>query len=153
MGLLTSCEQAQKQLDSKDTNMLVAAPYQEPCLQWADKYKTLLNCMADRGFAVTRVAEDRVEYEYLTDGRRTETAAILFDKDKNYVAAEVMVDNYLVTPEQVRQFLEQNYVFVTTVSSPATEYYFRSKVAEDSIQVMMHIVDARPVIEYTKTAR
>lgn len=149
MGLLTSCEQAHKQLDSKD-NMLISAPYVEPCLDWTVDYKALLNNMRDRGFVTTHIAPSRVEFAISREGRETETAAVLLDEEQAYIGAEVCVTDYTVTTAQVRRYLEQNYVFVKEVQTPTAEAYFHSKVLEDSILITYSVREAKPFIRYDK---
>lgn len=148
--LCASCtEQNLPVVESKD-NMLISAPYVEPCQDWTMDYKSLLNGMRDRGFTTTHITPSRVEFAIRREGRETETAAVLLDEEQAYIGAEVHVTDYTVTTEQVRRYLEQNYVYVTSVTSPVAETYYHSKVAEDSILVTYSVRDARAFIRYDK---
>lgn len=149
LSLLCACKKPDNTILG-NTSMQVVAPYQEPCLVWTDDYKTVLNKMRDRGFVADQVSAQQVSYNYYSQGLLTETASLRWDEEKNYVGASVEVLNYTVTPEYVRQWLGQNYTFVTSTTNPSLEYFYRSKVLTDSILISMQMHDGHPAIYYQK---
>lgn len=148
---LTACDQEKSPVgQNPGESMLIRAPYAEPYLDWHADYKALVNNMAQRGFATTRIGETALYYEYQSQGRCLETVTLQLDEEQNYRSAEVVVTDYTVTEADVRKYLSQQYQQTGSTQHPQYETFYQSKVREDSVLVSMLMRDGHPTITYTK---
>ncbi len=99
---------------------------------------------------VSEITEQAVNYNYYRQRQLTQTTRVVLDEEQRYVSASVTVMDYQVAQSQVKQWLSQQYQYITSSSEPAIEYFYRSKVATDSILVSLTFEDGHPTIRYDK---
>lgn len=149
---LASCvpQDEPQQTTTNGSSMQILPPYAEPCLDWHVDYKGLINYMAQRGFASTRVTDLHLYYDYHTATELMETAVLTLDSAQNYLGAEITVHSYSVSRTDISKYLSQQYVQTGATQYPSPETFYRSKTAADSILVSLRTENGRPVITYTK---